>query len=1105
VDPTGGVHALHLDYIDTYSATISLPCPIAPFTNQVGYSYQAGGDEYYHAQIDTPTALNSDVLVWDADGTVFTLYPTQYGLPNGNIEDHDGNTTVVATNNMGGVTVKDDSGRTALTLSGLGPGGILSGYPYSPTDRITAGGLPFQVNWTQTGILNYTLPGTVINAADLGTCVGFVPVSNIINTGIGIQSITLPNGQQYLFHYGGNPFGMLDEIDYPDGASVKYTWAISGQNWSQYSDQTLENSWGLTRDYFAPIPVQQMGLSLMPAIEATNGCVVRYARPMLATRTVSDGNGPVLAESYSYTTTFGPTDFASVANGVSDWKSKTTTVVSTDIVRNLTKTTVYTYKPYPVLFNSSIFQNTGGNGQTAAESTIQYYDWSQSAQGPLIRTVTKNWLSPQQVNGSPNYLGCEVDMVYTSTGGSLGSGKWYQYYPYGTPDQVSDLKEYDFGHISPASCQGANVPAAPTGFSRETVTNYQYFSAATSPQQLSVNPQYGVSYISDKPSSVIVYDGNKNRLKETDYTYDQGGLSGVSGLYANGHDQYLYPASFVAGRGNLTTVTSQCFPNCTSSTATYTYDLTGQVTSATDARGITTTYSHTDNPSGGNAAGNSNAYLTQITDALGYSESFTYNYTNGELASSTDENQQTTTYAYADPLNRLTQTTFPDGGKTTISYNDSVPSITTSTLQSPNPLKTSVAAMDGMGHVTQTQLITDPDGVDYVNTTYDGSGRVYTKTNPFRGSAPPPNTTTTYFYDALGRPIETLEQDGSTLQSCYNGVPSFLAVANCAVQLGSSMSGTWVDSTDEAGNRLQHTSDSFGRLMKVMEPIGPGATPTIPGAMPTMETDYGYDALNNLLNVTQWGGPSGSAGPRTRSFTYNSLSHLLTSTNPETGTVGYSYDANGNVLTKTDARAITTNYAYDNLNRLLAKTYTNAPSGTLSSCYAYDTAINGRTRLGMEWTTAGSCSSTSGYQTMRTFLAYDPMGRLWNEQQCVFGHCTSGPPPPCAASGNDTPYYQAYCYDLAGNMTWNVNGVSNVPGVNSISFTQAFDGAGRPSALTSSWSDTLLHPPVLFTADPTAGYTPAGALQNFILGNNISVIKGYDNRLRTTGETATQK
>ena len=72
---------------------------------------------------------------------------------------------------------------------------------------------------------------------------------------------------------------------------------------------------------------------------------------------------------------------------------------------------------------------------------------------------------------------------------------------------------------------------------------------------------------------------------------------------------------------------------------------------------------------GGNPAGNSNAYLTRITcptpaDRIAQQEKFTYNYSTGELASAIDENGKTTSYTYSDPLNRLTNTSYPDGGAT---------------------------------------------------------------------------------------------------------------------------------------------------------------------------------------------------------------------------------------------------------------------------------------------------------------------------------------------------------------------------------------------------------------------------------------------------------
>lgn len=72
-------------------------------------------------------------------------------------------------------------------------------------------------------------------------------------------------------------------------------------------------------------------------------------------------------------------------------------------------------------------------------------------------------------------------------------------------------------------------------------------------------------------------------------------------------------------------------------------------------------------------------------------------------------------------------------------------------------------------------------------------------------------------------------------------------------------------------------------------------------------------------------------------------------------------------------------------------------------------------------------------------------------------------------------------------------------------FGLQYDGAGRLQSQSSFWNPALGSsgsPLSLFTADLTSGYTAQGALQNAVLSNNIFVSKTYDNRLRTTSETA---
>ena len=156
---------------------------------------------------------------------------------------------------------------------------------------------------------------------------------------------------------------------------------------------------------------------------------------------------------------------------------------------------------------------------------------------------------------------------------------------------------------------------------------------------------------------------------------------------------------------------------------------------------------------------------------------------------------------------------------------------------------------------------------------------------------------TTYGYDAVGRKTSQTNPDNSAESWSYN--------ANV------------VTFQDENLNQWQQTTDGLGRLTSVLEPIGTSTAAS-------METDYTYDANNNLNRVDQWGGAQGSTGEVARTFTYDSLSNLLCASNPESatnpqtlvtascpaaatasytpGTVGYAYDASGNVMTREDAR-----------------------------------------------------------------------------------------------------------------------------------------------------------------------------------------------------------
>jgi RHS repeat-associated protein len=778
---------------------------------------------------------------------------------------------------------------------------------------------------------------------------------------------------------------------------------------------------------------------------------------------------------------------------------------------------------------------------TPVEATVQYKD---TTSGQLLKTVTKNWFDQYQES-------CEVDTLPSSSQSAAKfntytvdsftpSGSSFPSYIF----QMTDSKEYDYGLVGPSSCYPAPknaisgntyslAPASPIA-TRETAIQYN-----------NMNSLLNGGFVADAPSSVQVY-GNGVLASETDITYDENNPMSPLTFAPTKHDDQHYPSSVSSPRGNPTTITKKCWPSCADSSAHYNWDKTGQLASFKDSLGNVTSFSHQDNFVGGENPG-TNAYLTSITpptaSGVSHTSSYQYDYATGELRVATDPNQQQTQYQYVDSLNRLTEIDGPpdpnNGNQRPVakySYDDSgsSPSITTSQLlNTSGAWKTTVAKMDGMWHEIQSQLTSDPYGTDYTDTTYDGFGRVFKVSNPYRSTL---NGITTFAYDALGRKVETQEQDGSILLNCYDGVPPpslpFSAASNCSPLISSStvpgsITGTWVDSNDESGNHWQRASDAFGRLTQVMEPNGASQAPT-------MKTTYKYDVLNDLLSVTQ-NGVSGTETARSRNFSYDSLSRLTQSYNPETGWVCYGttggvaangsnctsgYDANGNLTAKTDARGITVNYSYDNLNRLYQKTYsaggvsTNDPT----ACMQYDVPGSAASdlypigRLTMEWTqTAGSTCSGPNHALnapptsaiTSAILSHDMMGRLKGEQQCpLTASCT-------------TPYPFSYSYDLAGDVILANNGIPSTSTTQPpLSWMSVYNGAGELDHTTvqsqpAAWSaSTYLSAPTLLQANATSGYDPLGHLVNASLGISsantngaVTIARQYDPRGRMTSET----
>ena len=958
------------------------------------------------------------VTAQDADATVYkfsfanahytTVYAngTEYAALPDTITDRTGNNIVSFTDSGNGAfTMKDTVGRSAIVSSGFGTSG----------NTVTVSGLsnPYTIDWETINLTGYNPGAKLLTTGDSNCPTSFPSLSGSEAV---ISSIALPNGESYQFSYD-TATGLLQKVTYPTGGYVRYVWAVQA-DWENAS------------------------------FSDTNGvayaCIYEYGVPVVSDRYVSfDGTNEVLHQKFVYSVTWG-----GVTNS---WTDKKTTVTTTDNSRISapSSTTVYDYSPFSVGYPPNY---TGSLANVVPlENTITYNDWSTNGSG-LLRTVTKEWWDQY-------LLGCEQTTLGPSGPSSMAL---YYYRPTAWFSQMTEKDEYDFGTTCPTTLPSQ---APTTSLLRKTDITYATI---------------GTTGIADRPASVVTYDGSGNRDAETDYSYDGSTLQTPTPAVINLDPKYN---SSHTTRGNATSMSKWVNTSGSSLTWNYTYDITGQRLSMSDPKTNTTGYTYADNyPACASPGppGNTNANLTTITDAKGFTQTFTYRYCDGELSTATDRNRQATSYFYGengDLLDRLTGTNYPDcvaqgvctssvhSVSRTFSNACGQPASTT-ILLSGSSNYTETATMDGVCHVTETAVTSDlPAGADLTDTTYDGMGRVWTVSNPYRTQSDTSYGLTTTTYDALGR----VSDEGATTKSIV------YADGSATSTTYSSNSSTV---TDAAGKARTLVSNALGQLTSVTES---------PGGL-NYSTSYTYDALNDLTRVTQ------GSGSQTRTFVYDSLARLTSASNPESGLTSYTYPtSNGSCsgdpsspCTRTDARSITTTYAYDPLNRLTSKTYSDGTTPTAT--FSYDEAT---VALG-SWTSPGlnnpkgrlthTTTTSGGTVVTATVQDYDPMGRTNNYWQCTPLNC-----------GTSTIWAALYNYDLAGDVTsWNHPA--------GFTITQTINGARQISQVTSSVNDSA-DPATLATGAPNFNppnliqYTPWGAvsgLQNGCAGSGCTpLVESY--------------
>ncbi len=226
-------------------------------------------------------------------------------------------------------------------------------------------------------------------------------------------------------------------------------------------------------------------------------------------------------------------------------------------------------------------------------------------------------------------------------------------------------------------------------------------------------------------------------------------------------------------------------------------------------------------------------------------------------------------------------------------------------------------------------------------------------------------------------------------------------------------------------------------------------------------------------------------GSHQRNFTYDSLSRLLTASNPETGTIIYKYDSDTNcaapnsfptlLVSKTDARGIRTCSQFDALNRETVRNYSN---GDPTITTTYDQA----NCLGL-----ASCSNI-GHRTSVTDAAgseswsYDVIDRIHKDQRTT----------------NSITKSATYNLDYAGNVTSVI-----YPTNRTVNYT--YDAANRPSTAIDG-SNGITYATDFQTAPSgcLAGevcYTPQGTFYALSIGQStgftgLNLTHTYNNRLQ---------
>jgi RHS repeat-associated protein len=585
-------------------------------------------------------------------------------------------------------------------------------------------------------------------------------------------------------------------------------------------------------------------------------------------------------------------------------------------------------------------------------------------------------------------------------------------YVYDQNMNVLEIKEYDWVSYSSAHTGGPwSIPAGAV-LKRKTVNTYYN---PTPSMGSTIGANYYANPSSTKLKKVIksseIQDGNGTPVSRSEFFYDDPDNKG------NLTETRVWDST----KGALASPDSNGSKlNSSNSISTFAeYDQYGNVIKTKDAKLVETTmtYGNVAGPSG-NVTG---LYPTQVETASNYStlkrtSTAVYDFYTGLTTTATDVDNNVSVVTEYDALGRPTKvrsaanTALESWTRTEYHDVDRFVVVRSDLETVGDGKKVATQFYDQLGRVRLSKTLEDAatqsatnetDGIKVETRYQTGNPNSYQITsNPFRAATATAATTEPTMGWTRSKSVNTGKHSevetfsGPTLPAPWGSNANSTGVATTDIDADRTLV------TDQAGKQRISRTNALGQLKDIWEVKGSDADtePITFGALSLngLKTSYSYDTLNNLTTVNQ--------GVQTRSFTYSSLSRLLSATNPElgttptNGTIFYQYDNNGNLTQKTDPRGVATNYVYDVLNRVESRSYTapaNLPNyeATLPVTYTYDNVTNAKGRL---------TKVTNGFSTTE-YLTFDTLGRVTRSKQTTDG----------VVYGTDSAQ-MTYAYNLSG-------------------------------------------------------------------------------------------